>query len=253
MSKAPAFQLYAADFYMDTISWSAEVVGVYFRLLMHQWVNGSIPDDIEKIARIAGTMTDRNWRSNTAGIWRELCHKFVTLPDGNLVNVRLENTRQEQARYIELQREKGKKRAEKMWEGHIATAIKRLQPEAQPKDSSSSSSSSSIKNKDIIHPVFPKGQPPHNLASFLFEQILENSPKTTKIHNLNNGKKEETIQRWAIDIDKLIRIDKQKGGYIAEVIEWATEDKFWSSNIESAGKLRAKWDTLVKQMERRAG
>ena len=227
------------------------MVGLYFRLLMAQWVNGSIPNDIEKIARIGGCVENRKWKANVARMWLELCTKFVTLPDGNLVNVRLENTRQEQARYIELQREKGKKRAEKMWEGHIAAAIstakKRLQPEDSP------SSSSSIKNKDIIHPVFPKGQPPHNLASFLFEQILENSPKTTKIHNLNNGKKEETIQRWAIDIDKLIRIDKQKGGYIAEVIEWATEDKFWSSNIESAGKLRAKWDTLVKQMERRTG
>ena len=66
-------------------------------------------------------------------------------------NNRLEETRQKQLQYSETQRQKGIKRSEKMWEGHIAvaipTAINRLQPEALPKDSSSSSTSSSIKKK----------------------------------------------------------------------------------------------------------
>lgn len=101
MSKPPAFQLYAADFYMDTLSWDAETVGVYFRLLMHEWVNGYVPNDIDKIARISGMMVDRKWRANMQRIWRELCTKFVTLPDGNLVNVRMEETRNEQESYKE--------------------------------------------------------------------------------------------------------------------------------------------------------
>lgn len=51
--KAPAFQLYASDFYMDTTGWTATQVGIYFRLLMSEWVNGFVPNNIEALARIA--------------------------------------------------------------------------------------------------------------------------------------------------------------------------------------------------------
>ncbi len=150
MSKGPpAFQLYAADFYMDTVGWSCEEVGLYFRLLMAQWVNGSIPDDIEKIARIGGCNDGRKWRSNVARMWSQIGHKFIKKSDGNLVNIRLEKTREEQNAYIEIQREKGKKRASEMWKDHIAVAKNRLQPEVQPEDSSSSSTS--LKEKEKIN------------------------------------------------------------------------------------------------------
>ena len=39
MGKTPAFQLYAADFYMDTNSWSIDEIGIYTRLLFSEWVN----------------------------------------------------------------------------------------------------------------------------------------------------------------------------------------------------------------------
>jgi len=48
-NKAPAFQLYAADFYMDTVGWSATEVGAYFRLLMHEWINGPLPDSMMQL------------------------------------------------------------------------------------------------------------------------------------------------------------------------------------------------------------
>lgn len=150
MSKPPAFMLYAADFYMDTASWTVEQVGIYTRLLFYQWVNGSIPNDLEKIARIAGCMQDRKWRANLAGNWRELCHKFATLPDGNLANVRLEETRQKQQSYIENQRVKGKIRAQAMWQNHIAVAKGSAKERLQPKDSSSSSISFSNKETTLV-------------------------------------------------------------------------------------------------------
>ena len=142
MSKAPAFQLYSNDFLVDTLDWTIEEMGIYTRLLFFQWTNGSIPDDPVRLARIAGCGTKKFIHNSNRPLT-----KFVPIGNGYLQNERLEKTRQEQSQYIEMQREKGKKRAEKMWEGHIATATKRLQPEVQPKDSSSSSSSSSIKNK----------------------------------------------------------------------------------------------------------
>ncbi len=43
--KAPAFQLFAADALVDTASWTVDEVGIYFRLLMTEWVNGPLPND----------------------------------------------------------------------------------------------------------------------------------------------------------------------------------------------------------------
>lgn len=134
--KSPAFQLYAADFYMDTAEWTATEVGVYFRLLLHEWVNGSLPANNSALARIAG-VDHRNMQK----MWSvAIAKKFIMDSAGRYINERLEKTRLEQSKYIESQREKGRHRAAKMWEGHIAAATKRLQPE----DSSSSSSSTSL-------------------------------------------------------------------------------------------------------------
>lgn len=142
MSKAPAFQLYAADFYMDTVGWSCEEVGLYFRLLMAEWVNGPLPDDPTRLAKTC-QMSLKKFQVN----FNLLVPKFVKNEGGFLINIRLEKTREKQMQYIESQREKGKIRADKRWEGHVATAIIRLQPDDKPKHASSSSSS--IKNKHI--------------------------------------------------------------------------------------------------------
>jgi uncharacterized protein YdaU (DUF1376 family) len=147
--KPPAFQLYAADFYMDTVGWTATEVGVYFRLLMHEWINGPLPANNSALARIGG-IDHRNMQK----MWSVVLAKKFTVDDaGMYINERLEKTRKEQTNYSESQRLKGKKRAEQRWEGHIAVATKRL----QPKDSSSSSTSSSIKNKrQKIKDIVPK-------------------------------------------------------------------------------------------------
>ena len=90
------------------------------------------------------------------------------------------------------------------------------------------------------------------LAELLFSEILKQQPKS-KLHALNNGRRQETIARWADDIEKLKRIDKRPIEDIERVISWVTADSFWKSNILSGAKLREKWDTLVAQMERTAG
>lgn len=97
MGKSPAFQLYAADFYMDTVGWSAIQVGAYFRLLLHEWVNGPLPDDMAKLSRIAGVDI------KTMGkIWTlEVGKKFEKNEDQQWENSRLEHTRIEQTEYKE--------------------------------------------------------------------------------------------------------------------------------------------------------
>ena len=114
---APAFQLYASDFYMDTASWSPSEVGIYFRLLIWEWVNGPIPDDLRKMARIAGCdpkTLDTSWKTCIGEKFiingcrgREISRPMYQgkIPTTNGVcgweNSRLERTRKEQQEYRE--------------------------------------------------------------------------------------------------------------------------------------------------------
>ena len=107
----PAFQLYAADFYMDTTAWSATQVGIYFRLLMHEWVNGSIPNDEKRLARIGGIDP-----GNFKKAWvQDISKKFTSNGEGDLVNRRLEAEREKQRNYYESQRKAGYKGAKRRW------------------------------------------------------------------------------------------------------------------------------------------
>jgi hypothetical protein len=50
---------------------------------------------------------------------------------------------------------------------------------------------------------------------------------------------------WARDIEKIHRIDGYEWEVIRGVIKWSQADEFWSQNILSGGKLRAKMPQLV--------
>lgn len=108
MAKAPAFQLYASDFDMDTASWDNEEVGIYFRLLMYQWVNGSIPSDIKRLSKIS-RMGQKRFQNR----WQIISQKFQKKNENELVNPRMEKTREEQDNYRKLQSEAGKRGVEK--------------------------------------------------------------------------------------------------------------------------------------------
>jgi hypothetical protein len=85
-----------------------------------------------------------------------------------------------------------------------------------------------------------------NLASLLADEILSNNPK----HRALNRKREETVLKWAEDIDKLHRIDHQTLEDIRTVIVWAQKDDFWKTTILSAKSLRKNWDRLLPQAQK---
>ena len=109
------------------------------------------------------------------------------------------------------------------------------------------------KERKTCRSSFSSNSEAYKLSEILFNEILKNNSHS-RLHACQNGDKEKTIQRWAQDIDKLIRIDHQKPSTVEEAIRFATRDNFWGANILSGSKLREKWDTLVAQMNRpRAG
>lgn len=94
MSKPPAFQFYANDFLAATAEWEPELVGAYIRLLSYQWINGSIPSEEKKLKRITGLDVIDMEFSKTVRT------KFdIETQDGRLMNLRLENTREDQQAY----------------------------------------------------------------------------------------------------------------------------------------------------------
>lgn len=93
------------------------------------------------------------------------------------------------------------------------------------------------RNKNIK----PSSSEACRLSELLADLILQNNPGNT---NLNNGKREATVARWAADIDKLIRIDGQVAQEIEGVIRWCQTDGFWKAIILSGSKLREKWNQL---------
>jgi len=134
MGKPPAFLLYAADFYMDTNTWTIDEIGVYTRLLMSEWVNGPLPNEESRLARAAGCTLHRFKNS-----WGQVKIKFKENEEGFLFNARLEEVREKQKEYEERQRVKGKKSAEKRWGERVTTVNHRLQPTHKPEGNSSSS------------------------------------------------------------------------------------------------------------------
>ena len=231
MGKAPAFPLYASDFDMDTATWENYEIGIYFRLLLYEWVNGGIPNDLESIARIVREpIAKPNNKRFSEKFKRNLCEfeeklkrnvreKFTENGKGLLVNSRMENIRQEKAYYIESQREKGIKSARKRWKGHITRVTTTVKKRLQPEDnlSSSSSSSSSKKNKESISHSEVKKFLTHYGERFKFhfgtEPVIEWGKDGTLIKNLfktiSFENLKELLEAFFCSEDRFI----QKSGY----------------------------------------
>lgn len=111
MSKSPAFQFYPGDFLSDPNQMLMELdeVGAYIRLICVCWDKGNLPNDLRKLAKLAGTTLREMER-----IWPALAPCFQDDPTfrGHLIHPRLEKERGKQAAWKEKSREGGKRSAE---------------------------------------------------------------------------------------------------------------------------------------------
>lgn len=92
MSKAPAFQFYAADFMIGIMGMSDEETGVYIKMLSTQWLHGSLPNCKKAIKKMI------NSRKVPSEI---VLRKFAICDDGFLRNERMESVRQKQITYAD--------------------------------------------------------------------------------------------------------------------------------------------------------
>lgn len=187
MSKSPAFRLYASDFYVDTVGWTATEVGAYIRLLLHQWAEGPLPDDLNILARIAGV--DRK----TMGKFWLSCvgKKFVKNALGTWENSRLEETRQAQINYTESQRELGKIGADKRWKNH---RVAHENPNGE--NIALQFSSSNISTKVDMS---TNGHCPHSSIIELYHKTL---PMLPRLRVLTDARKKHLSTRWKEDKER---------------------------------------------------
>ena len=85
---------------------------------------------------------------------------------------------------------------------------------------------------------FVETQKEFQLSKLLLSLIRERKPDF----------KEPNLQRWAREIDLMIRIDKRDPEKIRQVIEWCQTNDFWQNNILSTQKLRKHYDQLTLKM-----
>lgn len=108
----PAFLLFVDTWRgsrkVSAMSFSAR--GLFVELLIEQWRSGSIPASPAECANVIGG-TAREW----SRAWPKLRGCFEPQSDGRLVNPMLEGLRRDRDRFVEAQRESGRKGAVSRW------------------------------------------------------------------------------------------------------------------------------------------
>lgn len=103
MAVNPIFPLYYNDIDRSTRDWTDAEFGCFVRLLMHQWGQGEIPKEPERLKRITTSLVES---------WLVVGKKFVETDTG-LVNLRLEDIRAERLAFSQKQSKNRQKRTEK--------------------------------------------------------------------------------------------------------------------------------------------
>ena len=88
------------------------------------------------------------------------------------------------------------------------------------------------KKKERIY--YSEDSIPFQLSQLLLIEILQHIPRFIL----------PDLQKWAEEMDKIIRIDQRPVEEIRAVILFAQHDPFWQNNILSVGKLRKQYDML---------
>lgn len=81
----------------------------------------------------------------------------------------------------------------------------------------------------------------YQLSKLLLDLILKRNDKY----------KRPDLQKWAVNIDRMARLDNRDPDDIENVIKWCQADvAFWQNNILSTLKLREHFDQLYMKMEK---
>lgn len=227
MGKNPAFQFYIKDWLSDPQlkMVSFQTKGLWVDFLCYLWESpdrGTLSAAPEKFCQMLGC-SQAEWDQfyTEASVT-----KFADVTNRNGI-VTITNRRMYRE---EKERKNTRLRVERFRQKQVCNAtsndsVMALSPSPSPYPSP-------IKN------FFVEGSSELRLASLLLQKIRERKPDY----------KQPDIQRWAKDVDRMIRIDRRAPEQIERVILWCQGDGFWQNNILSTDKLRKKFDQLELKM-----
>lgn len=88
----------------------------------------------------------------------------------------------------------------------------------------------------------PKKSPPTADALALSEYLFQ------KIKEVDPGHKQPNLEKWAVEIDRLISLDGRSAEDIKNTIDWTREDSFWKAICLSADSLRKNYCKIIAKM-----
>lgn len=91
--------------------------------------------------------------------------------------------------------------------------------------------------------------PPSDFDFDCVNRLIESCKKT--VPNAKVPKSQEDITEWAVEIERMRRLDGHTEAEIKKVLNFAITDPFWKTNIRSTKKLRKQYDTLYAQSNMR--
>lgn len=117
-NKAPSFHMYAGDFLsdMNVRLMTMAQRGMYITLLLHEWIEGSLPSSLPHLRILCDNHPDFD------SDWKEISHCFYD-EDGRTYNSRLEKERKQMNEYRDRQSDSGKMGAKARWNKKNGTAI----------------------------------------------------------------------------------------------------------------------------------
>jgi phage replication O-like protein O len=120
-----------------------------------------------------------------------------------------------------------------------------MAPNQQPSVGTDTQKRSTSRSK-ILKPIRLPPREAIDAAEVLADLILDHTPEHTQLNS--DTKRTKTCNRWALDIEKLHRIDGLSWSQIQALIRWCQADQFWRSNILSGKKLREKANQCIARM-----
>ena len=115
VDKAPAYQWYPKDYDSDELVklMTYEEQGIYRKLLDHQWLEGSIPANVDHLAGLLGLRGPDAVRFASV-MWPRIAVKFHGR-GARLTNSRMEREREKRMEFIHTKALNGKRGALKRW------------------------------------------------------------------------------------------------------------------------------------------
>jgi len=231
-----------------------EQQGAYMRLLSHCWLNGSIPGDVADLALLCHTSPDQ-----MAQLWPRIAPCFSDNGDGRLVNERLDDEREKQAKYKERATIAGKASAKARRKLDVSSTKRQLK--------SNTAFASPVCISEEEYP--PAGQLDRNHYPSQFESVWSAYPqrgggnpkraayqawRTRVMAGTDPDELHAGTQRYATYVDLTGAAGTE---YVMQASRFYGPDESWTEEWAppTAGRSRIddEWDALLAVVERKPG